>query len=204
MDEINKTSKQLRDGEPCGHPGCLAHISHPCEVCGRIGGRMDEIDKKIEEYCQIIEKKAVTIYGEDDDPFGSVLDDRNTLVRIGRQLIEQLKECRRENGELNRLFDLQQTRMNKAVAMWRKATGKEDTLPDLGDLLEWLMGVIKQETGTLTPNLNRYLSKRDIERHAKEACKKALYSKIKRAPGTKFPYVPWRDIEQAIDEAKIE
>ena len=74
MDEINKTSKQLRDGEPCGHPGCLAHISHPCEVCGRIGGRMDEIDKKIEEYCQIIEKKAVTIYGEDDDPFGSVLD----------------------------------------------------------------------------------------------------------------------------------
>ena len=119
-------------------------------------------------------------------------------------LIDSYKKCREKNTELNRLFDLQQTRMNEAVAMWRKATGKEDTIPDLGDLLEWLMGVIKQETGTLTPNLNRYLSKRDIERHAKEACKKALYSKIKRAPGTKFPYVPWRDIEQAIDEAKIE
>jgi len=122
----------------------------------------------------------------------------------GLWLIDELKKCREKNTELNRLFDLQQTRMNEAVAMWRKATGKEDTIPDLGDLLEWLMGVIKQETGTLTPNLNRYLSKRDIERHAKEACKKALYSKIKRAPGTKFPYVPWRDIEQAIDEAKIE
>ncbi len=27
------------DGEPCDHPGCLYHASHPCEGCGRIGGR---------------------------------------------------------------------------------------------------------------------------------------------------------------------
>lgn len=25
-------------GVPCRHRGCLGHISHPCEVCGRIGG----------------------------------------------------------------------------------------------------------------------------------------------------------------------
>lgn len=30
--------KALRDGEACSHPGCLAHLSHPCEGCGRIGG----------------------------------------------------------------------------------------------------------------------------------------------------------------------
>lgn len=24
---------------PCGHPGCLSHVSHPCEGCGRLGGR---------------------------------------------------------------------------------------------------------------------------------------------------------------------
>ena len=30
----------LKDGEPCSHPGCLNHITHPCEGCGRIGGRM--------------------------------------------------------------------------------------------------------------------------------------------------------------------
>jgi len=30
--------KNLRDGDPCHHSGCLHHISHPCEVCGRIGG----------------------------------------------------------------------------------------------------------------------------------------------------------------------
>ena len=27
-----------RFGEACGHPGCLSHISHPCEGCGRTGG----------------------------------------------------------------------------------------------------------------------------------------------------------------------
>ena len=29
----------LRDGEPCTHPGCLSHLTHPCEGCGRVGGR---------------------------------------------------------------------------------------------------------------------------------------------------------------------
>jgi hypothetical protein len=28
----------LEDGVPCSHPGCLAHVSHPCEGCGRVGG----------------------------------------------------------------------------------------------------------------------------------------------------------------------
>lgn len=28
-------------GEKCLHFGCLSHISHPCEGCGRIGGRGD-------------------------------------------------------------------------------------------------------------------------------------------------------------------
>lgn len=30
----------LRDGQPCS-PGCLSHVSHPCECCGRIAGRGD-------------------------------------------------------------------------------------------------------------------------------------------------------------------
>lgn len=29
----------LREGEPCKHPGCLSHVSHPCEGCGRVAGR---------------------------------------------------------------------------------------------------------------------------------------------------------------------
>lgn len=30
--------KNLPDGVPCGHLGCLSHVSHPCEGCGRIAG----------------------------------------------------------------------------------------------------------------------------------------------------------------------
>lgn len=26
-------------GKPCRHPGCLAHVTHPCEVCGRVAGQ---------------------------------------------------------------------------------------------------------------------------------------------------------------------
>jgi len=27
------------NGEPCYHKGCINHITHPCEVCGRIGAK---------------------------------------------------------------------------------------------------------------------------------------------------------------------
>jgi hypothetical protein len=30
---------KYKDGEPCSHKGCLSHISHLCEGCGRIGGK---------------------------------------------------------------------------------------------------------------------------------------------------------------------
>lgn len=30
--------REPRDGEPCEHPGCLSHRTHPCEGCGRIAG----------------------------------------------------------------------------------------------------------------------------------------------------------------------
>jgi hypothetical protein len=36
-----RQERQLRDGEPCDHPQCLAHHSHPCDGCGRIGGVTD-------------------------------------------------------------------------------------------------------------------------------------------------------------------
>jgi len=42
-------------------------------------------------------------------------------------------------AELEALFALQQTRMAEATRMWQEATGKQDVLPDLGDLLAWLM-----------------------------------------------------------------
>ncbi len=41
--------------------------------------------------------------------------------------------------ELDNLFEIQRTRMDKATKLWQKATGRGETLPDLGELLGWLM-----------------------------------------------------------------
>jgi hypothetical protein len=38
--------KYLEAEEPCGHPGCLSHITHPCEGCGRTGGRYEYPKRK--------------------------------------------------------------------------------------------------------------------------------------------------------------
>ena len=54
------------------------------------------------------------------------------------------KEAEEEVKELQAVFDLQQTRMGKGTKMWRIATGKNDVLPDLGDLLDWLMDQIEK------------------------------------------------------------
>ena len=37
--EISLDFDLLKPGEPCGHKGCLHHVTHPCGGCGRIAGR---------------------------------------------------------------------------------------------------------------------------------------------------------------------
>lgn len=38
---VNEIKVIIKDRHPCDHPGCLNHLSHPCEGCGRIGGKGD-------------------------------------------------------------------------------------------------------------------------------------------------------------------
>ncbi len=52
--------EQLKDGQQCSHPCCASHLTHPCEVCGRIGARnvlpeqkaktIDEVFTKYEKF----------------------------------------------------------------------------------------------------------------------------------------------------------
>ena len=60
-------------------------------------------------------------------------------------LISKLEQSRDENKEIQAVFDLQETRTKKAEKMWQQATGKHSTLPDLGVLLDWLMGEVKHQ-----------------------------------------------------------
>lgn len=39
IDKMFPKEKRYKDGEPCPHPGCRNHFSHPCEVCGRVGAK---------------------------------------------------------------------------------------------------------------------------------------------------------------------
>ena len=58
--------------------------------------------------------------------------------------ISELEKCRAENKELNHVFDFQLERMDEADKLWQEATGKHETIPDLGVLLEWLMAEVKR------------------------------------------------------------
>ena len=46
--ELQRTPR-YRDGEPCGHRGCLSHRSHPCEGCGRVRGQYPDTPVTTEE-----------------------------------------------------------------------------------------------------------------------------------------------------------
>ena len=66
--------------------------------------------------------------------------DAESLVHSFRLAAEARARAEtKKNAELERLFALQQTRMAEATRIWQKATGRQDVLPDLGDLLAWLM-----------------------------------------------------------------
>lgn len=60
-------------------------------------------------------------------------------------------EAREHAAELDRLFDLQQRRMREAVALWRgeSPAERELVLPDLGDLLAWLMARPERAEATI-------------------------------------------------------
>ena len=34
---MERKFEEYRSGEPCYHIGCINHITHPCEYCGRLG-----------------------------------------------------------------------------------------------------------------------------------------------------------------------
>lgn len=56
IDIFGQPIAELKDGVPCHHSGCLSHITHPCEGCGRIGGR--RLKNYVMNDAQMVEKVA--------------------------------------------------------------------------------------------------------------------------------------------------
>ncbi len=74
---------------------------------------------------------------------GASRKEKKAIVKI-KELEAKFKNAEDHTRELEALFDLQRTRIKEAEKMWQKATGKEAIFPDLGELLSWFMGKIKQ------------------------------------------------------------
>jgi hypothetical protein len=104
-------SAGLEDGKPCGHPGCLNHVSHPCEGCGRIGGREMEHTARAEDDPSKLDKAAciaatICAHGylqntEDEGRVAHVI--RQSLTRPEPQAddVETIAEGDEEAGEAN-------------------------------------------------------------------------------------------------------
>jgi hypothetical protein len=67
-------------------------------------------------------------------------DDGGRLYYKASEMDDYLTDLQGENDGLQKLFDLQHTRVKAAEVLWRKAhPGKEGVIPDLGELVGWLM-----------------------------------------------------------------
>lgn len=91
------TTVSLPDGVPCGHAGCLSHLSHPCDGCGRIGGMRRTVVVHTGS-------KALSL---DEGWIGSGKN-RATYSRIGRNkwsenLMRELADAKSEPGGLKHL-----------------------------------------------------------------------------------------------------
>ena len=77
----------------------------------------------------------------------------------------QLESAERRAQELEALFALQQTRMAGAARLWQEANNKPDILPDLGDLLSWLLSRLsdmEQRALAVRDALEYYAKAREI------------------------------------------
>ena len=76
----------LKDFEPCRHPGCLQHTSHPCEGCGRVAGRAVVVKALSEQALNNATVHAILESG------GSEVDCINQLVKAQATFMEKLVE----------------------------------------------------------------------------------------------------------------
>ena len=63
------------------------------------------------------------------------------MCGLGAKVIhleDEIKHLKEVNQEYETLFELQRRRMLEATKLWQNETGRHNTYPDLGDLLQWL------------------------------------------------------------------
>lgn len=80
--------QEYKNGEPCKHPGCLNHVSHPCEGCGRIAGRptpTPEVGEWDEKFDRVLHDEEVHLD----------YTDKETIKSFIRSLLAAKTECKK-------------------------------------------------------------------------------------------------------------
>jgi len=138
----SNTGDKLPDGVPCKHPGCLRHITHPCEGCGRVAGRSyvavpvaaaAEIAERFSKSMVIINAWDSTFDILHTTTFGVTADDKIRAADGGRiaakALDADLLQARVFQG-----FRLDTARavlaVLKTVAIWDGAAHEDDCPAD--------------------------------------------------------------------------
>lgn len=101
--------KEWSEGQPCDHPGCLSHVSHPCEGCGRIGGR----EPGIEPVTLWMEGKPRLYVGR-----AEVVSKESAFVLKMRYSDEKAEAVSRNIGSRYHFYRVSSELTDKAVTFW--------------------------------------------------------------------------------------
>lgn len=100
--------RALVDGVPCGHAGCLSHLSHPCEGCGRFGGRrpiynMEDNTAAGREQFLVSAQEMKKIAEEDGDGFSTISPETLDAIKDRAKIdVEMAKVLHTAGVELDR------------------------------------------------------------------------------------------------------
>ena len=78
-----------------------------------------------------------------------------------KQLQRELATANQDTVDLQKTFELQQSRLNRATSLWRSATGQHGVMPDLGALMDWLMFARLRQGSVFSGGVAAIMEERD-------------------------------------------
>jgi hypothetical protein len=113
---------ELEDGKPCSHPGCLHHRTHPCEGCGRIGGKVSEVMRSIRKERKAKGWKPMSEAPRDGSWIVLLMDSGYTTTPYAlviAQFVPEYAKCEEARGWRDHANDSVFDRFEEIIA-WRE------------------------------------------------------------------------------------
>ena len=89
------------------------------------------------------------------------VDQEEDIDKLVAYIRNAFMEMKQENEEFQALFDAQRNRTREADKMWQEATGKHHAIPDLGELIDWLIHRGNLNGGYILEKLDKILDRQE-------------------------------------------